>query len=190
MTSSALHRLSLSAALCVAYAAAVVLGLNTATAPQIPGVATIWLANGFVAAGLLLLPRSWGVGLALACLALSFGYHLVLGHPALQSLVFPVIDMAEATGAAWLARQACGERAPLNDLRQLGRLVVLAIAPATACSALAAANASVIFGRSFDHTLMVWLPANAAGMALVLPAVLMLAQRWPRRSPAPEPATA
>ena len=58
---------------------------------------------------------------------------------------------------------------------------------ATAASALAAADIFTIYGRNFDSVLTSWFYGHALGMAIMLPAVLLIARpemvRDFRRSP-------
>ena len=165
-----------SAVLSFGFAIAFAAGLHVASGPAAPGVAMIWLANGFLAAAFLRLPASWAWTAAALSMLAALGLHRLHGTPPIEAAVYPLIDLCEALATAWLARRVCGEQVRLDSPLQLARLVGLAVGPAAAGGAVLAANVSTILGRSFDHVLMVWLPANVTGSALVLPLLLIMVE--------------
>lgn len=180
------HRnLALSAGLTVAYIVAMVFGLTLTR--EGGGVATIWLAGGILASAFLLLPWRWSLGVASACFAAQFGCNLQVGNPLPVAVTFPVLTLFEALAASWLARKACGATMRLTSLARVSRLLAFAVAPATAAAALLAADVFTLFGRSFDVVLTNWFYGHALGMAIMLPATLMVARpdmiRDFRRSP-------
>jgi len=164
----------LGGGLTMAFVASVVFGLLLTRASA--GVATIWLASGIMTAALLLLPWRWGVTVTAACFAFQVLCNLWTGNPPGVSLTFASLCLGEAVATAWLARKACGQTMRMTSLKRLARLVVFAVAPATAASAVLAADVLTLFGRSFNDVLGAWFYAHALGMAIVLPATLMIAR--------------
>ncbi|MBT9472818.1 MAG: ATP-binding protein [Pseudomonadota bacterium] len=179
------HNLMLSGGLVLAFVACVLFSLTLTRGSE--GVAVIWLASGILAAAFLLLPWRWSLGMVVICFSFNFGYNLVVGNSPIASFIFPVLTFSEAFGAAWLARRTCGATVRLTSFNRVARLLLLAVAPATAASALAAADIFTIYGRNFDSVLTSWFYGHALGMAIMLPAVLLIARpemvRDFRRSP-------
>ncbi|MDP3855430.1 response regulator [Phenylobacterium sp.] len=165
--------LTLSAGLILAFAASVVFGLNLTRGSA--GVATIWLASGIMTAAMLLLPRRWAVGVTAVCFGFQVLCNLPINSLAL-SFVFPLLCLVEAVATAWLARKACGQTMRLTSLKRVARLILLAVAPATAAVSILAADVLTLFGRSFNDVLSAWFYAHALGMTIVLPATLMVAR--------------
>ncbi|WP_332772509.1 ATP-binding protein [Phenylobacterium sp.] len=168
------RHLTLSVALIMGFAASVVFGLSLTRASG--GVATIWLGSGIVAAGLLLLPRRWGFGVAAVCFAFQFLFNLRI-NPPLIGLTFSLLCLGESLATAWLAHKTCGQTMRLTSLKRVARLIALAVAPATAASAVLAADTLTLFGRSFNEVLGPWFYAHALGVAIVLPVILMVSRR-------------
>jgi len=168
------RQLALSAALFLAFGGSVL--FSVAATRQADGISTVWLANGFLAAGWLLLDRRMALALAGACLLVNIACNQLMSDPPAVSILFSLINQAEAFTAAWLARRACGQMLRLTSLTRVMRLLVFAIAPATAGAALLAANISTLFGRSFNGVLGDWFYADALGMMIVLPPVLLIAR--------------
>jgi signal transduction histidine kinase/ActR/RegA family two-component response regulator len=168
------HNLALSLGLSVAYAASVLFSLTLTREGS--GVATIWLAGGIMAAGFLLLPRRWGAGMAATCIAVQFALNLVIGNTLLASATFPALTTAEAAATAWLARKVCGSTMRLTSMARVAKLIFLAVAPATGLAAVLAADIFTLYGRSFNTVLASWFYGHALGMAIMLPACLMVAR--------------
>lgn len=178
--------LALGAGLTLAFVVSMMFGLTLTR--EGAGIATIWLAGGVLATAFLVLP--WRLALAVGgvCLSIHFGYNLLIGNSLSAAMTFPALVFGEALATAWLARRACGATMRLTSLARVARLLALAIAPATAATALLAADVFTLFGRSFDTVLSSWFYGHALGMAIVLPATLMVVRpdmiRDFRRSPA------
>ncbi|HEY9235032.1 MULTISPECIES: hybrid sensor histidine kinase/response regulator [Phenylobacterium] len=140
------------------------------------GIATVWLGGGVLAAGFLMLPRRWSLGLGALCWTFQFGCNLVLGNSLVHALTFPILTIGEAAFTAWLAVKVCGPALRLTTLSRLARLIGLAVAPATSLSALLAADVLTLYGHSFDTVLANWFYGHALGMVIVLPAILLAAR--------------
>ena len=167
-----LYNLALASGVALAYGASMAFSLNLTR--EGAGIATIWFAGGILAAGLLLLPRRWGLAAAAACFALQFAYNLMVGNPPLAAATFPTLTIGEAAATAWLARKVCGETMRLTSMARVARLLLLAVAPATGLTAVLAADIFTLYGRSFNTVLSGWFYGHALGMAIMLPACLMV----------------
>jgi signal transduction histidine kinase/ActR/RegA family two-component response regulator len=138
------------------------------------GVSVFWPANACLAAALLLLPRRWGIIVAGACAALNLAAYRLVGDPVSQALTFTALNIVEATAVAILARRALGAGARLTSVQRVARLLGVVVLPVTAAVSLAAAAVGqLFFQRSFPPMLAEWFLADALGMAIVLPAILL-----------------
>jgi signal transduction histidine kinase/ActR/RegA family two-component response regulator len=140
------------------------------------GVAAIWFGSGILAAAFLLLPWRWSLGVAAACAVFHFGCNLAIANPLGAAFIFPIITTLEAVAGAWLARTACGDTLRLTSPKRVAKLILFAVAPATAASAVVAADVLTMVGRSFNVVLSSWFYGHALGMAIVLPATLLIAR--------------
>ncbi|MEH6678269.1 ATP-binding protein [Phenylobacterium sp.] len=159
----------------LAFAAAALLGVVLTRDAH--SVAALWLANGVLAAGLLLLPVRKAAILGLACAAASLAINILTGAPTDLAPVFTALNIVEAVVAALLVRRFCGNRLRIGALPELLRIAFLAVAPAAGLTALLAATALAALGRPFYEILSNWFLAHGLGMAITLPAVLLLADR-------------
>ena len=94
----------------LAFAAAALLGVVLTRDAH--SVAALWLANGVLAAGLLLLPVRKAAILGLACAAASLAINILTGAPTDLAPVFTALNIVEAVVAALLVRRFC--RNPLR----------------------------------------------------------------------------
>ncbi|WP_421934964.1 ATP-binding protein [Phenylobacterium sp.] len=168
------RNLILTVSLTLAFTASVLFSLGLSKGET--GVAAIWLSNGILAASFLLLPWRWSVPAAVLCFLLNWGAGLLLGNPMGIGFAFPVLNFAEAFATAWLARKACGQTMRLTSLKRVAKLLLFAVVPATAASSVVAADVLTLFGRSFDSVLSTWFYAHGLGMAIALPAILLIAR--------------
>jgi len=172
-TSTLARRLVLAAGLVAANVVGVLVSEGLGWAIDAAGESPLCIANGFIAAGFLLLPLNWGLAVALACFIVNVGLGLADQANMPLSVVYALIDVAEAATVAWVARQVCGPAVRLTSLVRVARLLLLAIAPATAGAALVAAGYASLVGQDFSEVLGAWFTADGLGMALVLPAILL-----------------
>lgn len=168
------HKLAFCAGLFVAFAASTVFSLTLTRAGG--GIAAVWLSGGILAAGFLLLPWRHSLVLAAGAYVFHLACNLLIGNPPVAAATFPALALLEAVAAAWFARWACGKTVRLTSFGRVGRLLLLAVAPATAGVAVLAADVFTFHGRNFDAVLSSWFYGHALGMAIVLPALLMLAR--------------
>ncbi|MES2340898.1 MAG: MASE1 domain-containing protein, partial [Pseudomonadota bacterium] len=168
------RNLILTVSLTLAFTASMLFSLGLSKGET--GVAAIWLSNGILAASFLLLPWRWSVPAAVLCFLFNWGVGLLLGNAMGVGFAFPVLNFAEAFATAWLARKACGQTMRLTSLKRVAKLLLFAVAPATAASSVVAADVLTLFGRSFDSVLSTWFYAHGLGMAIALPAILRIAR--------------
>ncbi|MDO8901473.1 MAG: ATP-binding protein [Phenylobacterium sp.] len=169
------REMALGLTICLAFASAAL--LSVALTRDTNSVAALWLANGVLAAGFLLLSPRGAIALGAACAAASLAINILTGAPSDIAPVFTALNITEALLAALLIRRLCGTRIRIGGLPQLVRIVLLAVAPAAAITAVLAACALAALGRPFTEVLSNWFLAHSLGMAITLPAVLLLADR-------------
>jgi integral membrane sensor domain MASE1 len=170
-----LDRLAVTASLVAGYAASV---LFSVVMSRVGGQgATLWTATGFLAAVLILLPGAWRIAGAGACVASQTVIALLAGDGVFRAALYPLVNLFEAAIAAWLALRFCGAGARRLSLRRLMQLIVAAIAPAAmAGGALGAAVNAALSGRDLLQGWAAWTLPGGLGMAIVLPALLLIAR--------------
>ncbi|WP_375268006.1 ATP-binding protein [Phenylobacterium sp.] len=149
------------------------------------GVDTIWTANAFVVAAILLLPRRWSG----ACLAAGFVIQcaviLGFGHPAYGAVGYSLLNVVEAIAVVGLARRFNAVRLTTPD--RFARLIFYALAPTlVGATVLLGIGIRLIEGEVALSMLASRLSAKFLGMGILLPALLFLGQRRFRAAlPAP-----
>jgi integral membrane sensor domain MASE1 len=171
-------RAVLAAAVVAGYAASVLFSILVARSGG--QGASVWTANGFLAGGLILLPRVWRAPVATICVVSQIGISLAAGDGALRATLYPLVNLIEAGLAAWLAVRFCGAHARRLSLRELVLLPLGAIIPAAIVGGLvgAAVNAA-LNGQGLLAGWVAWAAPGGFGMLIVLP-VLLLATRLRR----------
>ena len=165
--------LVIAATLCVLYVANLWL---TNVLRDLAGVGTIWTANAFVIAALLLLPARW----TWACLAVGFLLQVAVilgfGHPLYAAVGYSVLNVVEAAAVAHLARRFNAVR--LTTPGRFARLIFMAMAPVLLMATLLlGVGAHVIEGQVSHAMLVNRFAAKLLGMAMVLPAILLICQK-------------
>jgi integral membrane sensor domain MASE1 len=172
--STRLSRTFLSAALVLGYTASA--AFSTLAGGPFGQGATTSTAGGFLAAAFILLPGPWRLGAA----ALCFGAQLLIGLAAgagAGAFLAPVVNLVEAVVAAWLAAKFCGARSRRLSLRKLTLILLGAVAPAAATGALVGGALVAMFGgRDFVSAWTNLVIPGVLGMAIVLPALLLVAR--------------
>lgn len=163
------------AALVIGYAASVAFSVLLS---RMDGQASsIWTATGFLAGAFILLPGQWRAAAALLCFAAQTVVSLAIGDGLGRAILAPAINVAEAALAAFLALSYCGAAGRRLSLRKLTLLVLAAIAPAAMLTAVAGAGANYLFwGQGFIEGWLAWAIPSGLGMAMVVPALLLLAR--------------
>lgn len=156
--------------LCYFAAAAFAVGLTRFDG----GVAFIWLATSILAADLMSRPRHSWIFSIIPCAVASI---LVTGWWGLgwtMALPFAVINMTEATIAAWLFRRFADPRRPLGSLGWLLQFVLSVGIVAPLVAGLLAAVAVWWIGLSPAQTLVTFVSGHALGNLTFTPIALLM----------------
>ncbi|HEX7759597.1 MAG TPA: ATP-binding protein [Caulobacteraceae bacterium] len=149
--------------------------ISCALTREAQGVAALWTANAFLVAALVTLPRRLGLAVLAGCAAANIGAFVISGDASSNTVALTVINLIESVCAAWVARQVVGAAARIDDLKRLFRLVAFAVIPPAALSStLAAAYLALAAHRPFLAVWSDWFVADALGLAIALPAILIL----------------
>lgn len=139
------------------------------------GAGAIWTANAFVIAAMLLLPSRWTGWCLAAGFALQTAVILAFGHPLYGAVGYSLINVIEALAVVMLARRLNVVR--LTTPGRFAGLVFLVLAPVlTAAIVLLGVGALLIEGEVSIAMLANRLAAKFLGMAMVLPAILLMCQ--------------
>ena len=162
----------------VMYAAALAVGYWTMARF---GAATVWLANGVVAAALLQLHRRPALAVLGACAALDMLINGMRGSSPFYLVANVVLNLGMAAAVALLARRFCGAALDLRRPRRLARYALLAAIPAAIVAAVATAALLAMVDPQpwalvlFD--LQNYVAIETLGLLLVTPILLLLARR-------------
>jgi len=146
------------------------------------GVAAFWPANALLAAGLITLNSSRRVSLAIVFVVFHLIVDLLVGDSPLRALLYTAIDTGEAL-AIWGICLRFWRGAP--RIRSMRSLVLLpaVTTPVAAAGALAAAGILHLgFDEPFLRNLTDWFLRSGLGLAVALPATLVLTDAEHRRS--------
>lgn len=142
------------------------------------GLASLWLGNGILAGGLLLLPADCALALCyvgwiidlICCLSLG-------GLPLGRAVLIATIDVVEAVIMAILTRRACGAALNLTRVCRLAALVLAAILPATLATGLVYAFfMRVLFDDGSVWPFLIWFGGDLLSMTVALPAIILIAR--------------
>lgn len=143
---------------------------------DLAGVGTIWTANAFVIAAILLLPARW----KWMCLAAGFVIQtaaiLGFGHPLYVAVGYALLNVVEAGAVVYVALRLNAVR--LTTPGRFARLIFLVLAPVLLLATLLlGAGIQLIEGHFPQDMLVNRFAAKFLGMAMVLPALLLVFQR-------------
>jgi hypothetical protein len=137
-----------------------------------------WPAPGFLTAGLLICPPRHRARLFTFAMAAGLVAYLAAGKSIPAATGFWLSDLAEAALALYLALRIPGGPGFLNDLSGTVRFFTQVVPAGAACGAVLRASSSALFlGTEWSRPLAVGFLAGAAGLAVLVPAVLSWAQR-------------
>ena len=170
-----LKRAAVATALVAGYAASVLFSfLMSRVGGQ---TASIWTANGFLAASFILLGGRWRIGAVSLSLMFQMIASLFVGDGPARALLHPLVNLAEAGLAAWLAVRFCGAQTRRLSLTKLALLILASIVPAAIVGGVLGAGVSfVLRGTNFIDGWLNWAIPGGLGMAIVLPALLLAAR--------------
>jgi signal transduction histidine kinase len=145
-------------------------------------IATLWPTNALLAGGLLLLNPRRGVMLTAVAVICHLAIDLMVGDGLGRAVLYTLVDVGEAVLVWWVTRRFFGGPPRVRTMRQLALLTTLT-APVTLTMALiAAAVLALTQGLPFVIVLTEWFVRGVLGMAIVLPAVLVLLDGEHRRA--------
>ncbi len=161
-----LLRCALLAAL---YYPAARLGLRYASIGE--SISLIWPPTGLALAAITLLGYRYWPAIALG----AFLANAATAIPDAAAAAIAAGNTLEALAGAWLLRRTVGPRPQLDDARHVWSLVLVAVPPAAAVSAVIGVTAlfaaGELAGRTFPAALGTWWVGNVLGALVVAPVV-------------------
>ena len=143
-------------------------------------VPAIWWATAALASVILLDRRRRWLWLLAAGYAGNIVAHLIFADPLWEVFTLSACDVMETTIAVFGVAFALGRRVDLTRQRQLLRFVAFAVLLGPLVASLTAGLVLHWFTGSPLSVSLVWFPASALGMSVVVPLVLGLARRETR----------
>jgi integral membrane sensor domain MASE1 len=170
-----LKRAAVATALVAGYAASVLFSFLMS---RIGGqTASIWTANGFLAGSFLLRGGRGRAGAVSMSLLFQVIASLAVGDGPARAVLHTLVNLAEASLAAWLAVRYCGVETRRLSLRKLALLILASVIPAAILGGVMGASVSfVLRGTNFIDGWLNWAVPGGLGMAIVLPALLLVAR--------------
>lgn len=155
-----------------AYATSAAFANNMTIGPaELP---VLWINNGMLAVGLLVLPRGSAILLAGLCAVTDFSFLRLSGSAPAQALLISGSDLTEAVVAAVLMRRFGGAALDIINLKRFRALVLFAMFPACL---LVASTGSVLyalaFGSAFQSLWVTWVGSDILGMVMGASATLL-----------------
>ena len=145
------------------------------------GIATLWPTNALLAGGLLVLnPRRRVVLIVIAAVS-HLAIDLMVGDSLGHAILYTLVDVGEALLVWWVVRRFFGPPR-VRTMRQLALLTTLTAPVILAMATLAATVLALTYGLPFVTVLTDWFVCGVLGMAIVLPAVLVLLDSEHRRA--------
>ena len=153
-------------ALCVA--------LSVAFTREAHGVATVWMANGFLALGFLRLSRPWSAVLAGVCLTLNIACNMIAGDAAGPAVAYSLLNLGEAAATAWVIHRLLGPSLKFRSGWPLVALIAGAlVAPTLLSAGLATLASRLVFGAAPGSIFIDWFLGDLSGLGVVMPALLL-----------------
>ena len=138
------------------------------------GMPALWPVNAIAAAGLLHLTpiRRWW--LLAVCMATQVVGHALAGDPWGLVAIYTALDTTESVLLALIAARATRGRARIRSVREALLLIATAAPVSAMMAAIGAVLTTFALGRDFGTVFVGWLFCNVLGMAIALPATLVL----------------
>ena len=138
------------------------------------GMPTFWPVNAIAAVGVLYLNRSRQVVFWAIVVVLRIASHRLAGDPWPLVAIYTLVDYAEVLLLALITRRVTRGRCTIRSIREALTLIAAAF-PATVAMALTgAALSSLMLDVSFGPFFLSWLFCTTLGMAIALPATLII----------------
>ncbi|HWU13470.1 MAG TPA: ATP-binding protein, partial [Caulobacter sp.] len=145
------------------------------------GIATLWPTNALLAGGLLVLPPRRRAVLTIIAVVSHLAIDLMVGDSLGRAILYTLVDVGEALLVWWVVKRFLGPPR-VRTMRQLALLTTLTAPVTLAMAALAATVLALAYGLPFMAVLTDWFLCGVLGMAIVLPAVLVLLDGEHRRA--------
>ena len=153
------------------------------------GIATLWPSNALLAAGLLVLSPRRRIILAVVAVLGHVAIDLMVGDSPDRVLLYTAVDIGESFLVWGVTKRFFGGPPRVRNMRQLALLTTLTAPVVLAMAVVCATVLTLAHGLPFVTVLTDWFLCGALGMAIVLPAVLVLLDSEHRRAfqrPLPE----
>jgi len=146
------------------------------------GVPTLWPSNALLAGGLLVLNARRRVVLTMIAVVSHLIINLLIGDTPGRAVLYTLVDIGEALLVWRVTKRFFGGPPRVRTMRQLALLTTLT-APVTLLAAVVTATVlTLAYGMPFVTVLTDWFVCGVLGMAIVLPAVLVLVDSEHRRA--------
>jgi signal transduction histidine kinase len=145
------------------------------------GIATLWPTNALLAGGLLVLNPRRRVILTVVAAVCHLAIDLMAGDSPGRAILYTLVDVGEALLVWWVVKRFFGPPR-VRTMRQLALLTTLTAPVTLAMAVAAAAVLALADGLPFVIVLADWFVRGVLGMAIVLPAVLVLMDGEHRRA--------
>jgi signal transduction histidine kinase/CheY-like chemotaxis protein len=146
------------------------------------GIATFWPANALLTVGLMVLNPPRRIALVGVTIVFHVVIDLLVGDGVGRALLYTSVDVLEAFAVWIVAKRFLGETPRVRTMRQLALLAALTVPITLAAAFVCAAFLALGYRAPFLTTLWEWFMCGILGMAVVLPAVLVLIDAEHRRS--------
>ncbi|WP_369825725.1 MASE1 domain-containing protein [Caulobacter sp. BP25] len=137
-------------------------------------IATFWPANALFAAGLVVLTPRLRLTLAGVFVIFHMAAALLVGDSLSRALLYVTVDTLEALAVWWACVRFWGRAPRVRTMRMLAVLPAVTTPIAAISATLCALVLSMFFGAPLLATWIDWLLRGALGLAVVLPATLVL----------------
>jgi signal transduction histidine kinase len=138
------------------------------------GVAAFWPANALLAAGLVVLTPKRRLTLGGVFVTFHIAADLLVGDSVLAALLYAAVDTLEALAVWWVCVRLWGRAPRVRTMRALAVLPAVTTPIAAVSATICAGVLSLVFGEPLLKTWLDWFLRGALGLAVVLPAALVL----------------
>ena len=146
------------------------------------GIATFWPANALLIVGLMVLNPPRRIALTSVMIVFHMIIDLLVGDSLAKAFLYTSVDVLEAYAVWAVARRFSGGVLRLRTMRQLALLVAMGAPIAAAAALICAPPLSIVSGAPLLTLMWEWFARSGLGLAVVLPATLVLLDAEHRRT--------
>jgi len=146
------------------------------------GVAAFWPANALLAAGMIALTPQRRVTLCGVFVTFHLAADLLAGDNLAQAMLYTVTDTLEALAVWWICMRLWGRAPRVRTMRTLSALPAVTTPIAAVSATFCALAMWSFFDQPFLKAWVDWFLRGALGLAVVLPATLVLIDVQHRRA--------